>query len=117
MPPTWLATLRIRAGHSRCVTGSALWDTVESCDIVGASDSSIRNVVPSDLSEIIRNSQISHIYACGQKADQLFHKYSEPMLECNGIHVSETALPSTSPAYASKTLDQLVDIYRERIFD
>ena len=39
----------------------ALWDTVESCDIVGASDSSIRNVVPSDLSEIIRKIGRAHV--------------------------------------------------------
>ena len=27
----------------------ALWDTIYSCDIIGSSDSSIRNVVPNDL--------------------------------------------------------------------
>lgn len=94
----------------------ALWDTIESCDIVGASDASIRNVVPSDLTTIITHSQISHIYACGAKANQLYHKYCEPTLLENGINVPETALPSTSPAYAAKTLDQLIDIYRDAVF-
>ena len=27
----------------------ALWDTIYSCDIIGSSDSSIKNVVPTDL--------------------------------------------------------------------
>ena len=33
----------------------ALWDTIYSCDIIGSSDSSIKNVVPTDLGQIISN--------------------------------------------------------------
>ena len=36
----------------------ALWDTIYSCDIIGSSDSSIKNVVPTDLGQIISNSRI-----------------------------------------------------------
>ena len=36
----------------------ALWDTIYSCDIIGSSDSSIRNVTPTDLQPIIERSQI-----------------------------------------------------------
>ena len=31
----------------------AIWDVIASCDIIGSSDSSIRNVVPADLSVIL----------------------------------------------------------------
>lgn len=93
----------------------ALWDTVESCEILGASDASIRNVVPSDLTPIIRGSQIRHIYPCGTKAMQLYERLCRPLLLGDGIDLPVTALPSTSPAYASKTLADLIGIYRSRI--
>ncbi|HCL03239.1 MAG TPA: DNA-deoxyinosine glycosylase, partial [Lachnoclostridium phytofermentans] len=31
----------------------ALWDVIDSCDIIGSSDSSIKNVIPTDLSRIL----------------------------------------------------------------
>ena len=31
----------------------ALWDVIESCEITGSSDSSIKNIVPADLSIIL----------------------------------------------------------------
>lgn len=93
----------------------ALWDTVESCEILGASDASIRDVVPSDLTPIVRGSQIRHIYPCGAKAAGLYERYCRPMLLADGIDLPATALPSTSPAYAAKTLDDLIAVYRERV--
>ncbi|NEG69195.1 DNA-deoxyinosine glycosylase [Bifidobacterium choloepi] len=96
--------------------GIALWDTVESCDILGASDSSIRNVVPSDLGPMIRGSRIRHIYPTGAKAAQLYKRYCHPILESEGLgDIPATPLPSTSPAYASKTLDDLIGMFRERM--
>lgn len=93
----------------------ALWDTIESCDIQGASDASIRNVIPSDLTPIITNSQIHHIYTCGTKATQLYTRYCKPILSQNNITIPATALPSTSPANAKLNLNQLIDIYRQHI--
>ena len=34
--------------------GLALWDTLESCTITGASDASIRDVVPNDIARLLR---------------------------------------------------------------
>lgn len=93
----------------------ALWDTIESCDIRNASDASIRNVVPSDLAPIITGSRVSHIYTCGAKATALYHRYCEPDLAAQGITLPATALPSTSPAHAAATLDDLIATYRARI--
>ena len=38
----------------------AIWDVIASCDIIGSSDSSIRNVVPADLSVILDHAPSCH---------------------------------------------------------
>lgn len=44
----------------------AMWDTIYSCDIIGSSDSSIKNVVPTDLKSIVDNSKIEKLYVMGK---------------------------------------------------
>ncbi len=39
------------------------WDVIESCDITGSSDSSIRNVVPNNIKFILENTKVNRIYA------------------------------------------------------
>ena len=39
----------------------ALWDVIKSCDIVGSSDSSIKNVVPNDIGAILSSCSIRQI--------------------------------------------------------
>lgn len=80
----------------------ALWDVIESCDITGSSDQSIRNAVPADLSRILQNTPISHIYANGNKAGKLYQMYQMPLTE-----LPITVLPSTSPANAAWSLNRL----------
>lgn len=84
--------------------GIAVWDVIKSCDITGSSDSSIRNVIPSDLSVILEHSDIKEIYANGQKAFDLYKKYS---LQLTGRNIKK--LPSTSPANASYGFDRLLE--------
>ena len=69
----------------------AVWDVIQSCDIKGSSDSSIRNVEPTDIRRILAESQITRIYANGNKAGELYRKYQLPL---TGIEA--TVLPSTS---------------------
>ena len=38
--------------------GIAVWDVIHSCDIVGSSDSSIKNVVPNNIADIVKKSHI-----------------------------------------------------------
>ena len=57
----------------------AVWDVIESCDIQGSSDSSIRNVVPADLTMILKRAPVKQIYANGETAYKLYRKY------CGGI--------------------------------
>ena len=84
----------------------AVWDVIQSCDIKGSSDSSIRNVKPTDIRRILAESQITRIYANGNKAGELYRKYQLPL---TGIEA--TVLPSTSPANAAFTMPRLLDAW------
>ena len=53
----------------------ALWDVIQSCDIVGSSDSSITNVVPNDLSLILNIADIKAIYVNGKTALPMRFKF------------------------------------------
>ena len=81
----------------------ALWDVIGSCDIVGSSDSSIKNVTPNDLSIILKNADIGQIYVNGKTAYKYYVKYTEEKTGRSAI-----CLPSTSPANAAWSLDKLV---------
>lgn len=82
----------------------AVWDVIDSCEITGSSDASIKNVVPADLSIILDNANIKKIYANGDKAFKLYMKYSYPITKRDIIK-----LPSTSPANATFSLEKLVE--------
>lgn len=81
----------------------ALWDVIERCDIVGSDDSSIKNVVPNDLSMIFETANIEKVYTNGGKADTLYKKYCQKKYDKPVIK-----LPSTSPANARYRLEDLV---------
>ena len=84
----------------------AVWDVIESCDIIGSSDSSIRNVVPSDLTRILSAASIEAIYANGGTAKRLFERYQK---KSTGREI--IGLPSTSPANAAWNLDRLLSAW------
>ena len=80
----------------------ALWDVIESCEISGSSDSSIKNVKVNDISSLLASTSVKRLYANGTKAKELYDKY----IYCEtGIEIIK--LPSTSPANAIYTLDKL----------
>lgn len=88
----------------------AVWDVIDSCDIVGSSDSSIRNVVPNEMDQVLSHATIQAIYANGEKAYKLFMKY------CQGDGQPPIyKLPSTSPANAACRLERLIEIWGEKI--
>lgn len=88
----------------------AVWDVIASCDIVGSSDSSIRNVTGNDMNIILREARIQRIFANGDKAYQLFLKYcrqeGQPPV-CR--------LPSTSPANAAWSLERLTESWKREL--
>ena len=85
----------------------ALWDVIQSCDIRGSSDSSIKNVVPTDLRIILKHAEIQNIYANGKTAAALYQKYQMPL---TGLKI--IPLPSTSPANAAWTMERLCEAWK-----
>ena len=88
----------------------AMWDVIGSCDIEGSSDSSIKNVTANDLSQILYNSKVERIFVNGKTAEKYYKKYTEPVTGIKAI-----CLPSTSPANAMCSLEQLISIWKENI--
>ena len=78
-----------------------IWEfIIKSCDITSSKDSSIKNVIPNDLSLIIKNSKIKTIFTTGKKAYYLYQKYIFKDTKIKAI-----PLMSTSPAFAIKDVE------------
>ncbi len=82
----------------------ALWDSIQSCTITGSSDSSVKDVVPNDLSMIINNSRVDRIFCNGALSHKMYMKFIFPLTNIKAIK-----LPSTSPANAAFSLERLID--------
>ncbi|MBQ7801521.1 MAG: DNA-deoxyinosine glycosylase [Oscillospiraceae bacterium] len=86
--------------------GVALWDVIASCDITGSSDSSIKNVVPNDLSWILDTADIQRIFVNGKTAEKYYKKYLRETVGRDAV-----CLPSTSPANAGWSLARLCEAW------
>ena len=86
----------------------ALYDVIEECEIVGSSDASIKNVVPTNLVDIIEKSNITKVYTTGKKAYELYQKYQYPK-----TNIPAVLLPSTSPANAKCSFEELTQVYED----
>ena len=84
----------------------AIWDVIDTCDIEGSSDSSIRNVKANDIGGLLAQTSIRAVFANGDKACQLYRKYC---MEQVGREIIR--LPSTSPANAAWTLEKLIQAW------
>ncbi len=84
----------------------ALWDVIASCDITGSSDSSIKNVVANDLTEMLDNADIKQIFVNGKTAEKYYNKYIRDTIGREAV-----CLPSTSPANAGWSMDRLVEVW------
>ncbi|MGN0513231.1 MAG: DNA-deoxyinosine glycosylase [Lachnospiraceae bacterium] len=85
----------------------ALYDAIYSCDIIGSADSTIRNVVPADISMIMQNSSVGKILLNGRTAEKYFKKYQPEKYQCY-----LRSMPSTSPANAAVSLNELVQCWK-----
>lgn len=90
--------------------GIAIYDVIESCDIKGSSDSSIRNVVPANLSEILNITGEVPIFGNGGTAFRLYQKHQQKQ---TGIPM--VLLPSTSPANAAWNLERLIEVWGKEL--
>ncbi len=80
----------------------AVWDVISSCEIVGSSDSSIKNVIPNDLNIILSSANIKRIFVNGKTAEKFYNKYINDKIKIDAV-----LLPSTSPANAAWSLERL----------
>lgn len=85
----------------------ALWDVIESCEIDGSSDSSIKKVKVNDIKWLLNKTKIKKIYTTGKKSYELYNKYC---FENTGIEA--ICLYSTSPANCRVKLEKLVENYQ-----
>lgn len=89
----------------------ALWDVIEECQIIGSSDTSIRNVIPTDILSLLQKTKVKKIYTTGKKAYELYQRYTYPITKIEAIY-----LPSTSPAnVANYKLEDLIEEYRNKL--
>jgi len=86
----------------------AIWDVIHSCRNIGSGDSSIRDVVVNDFSEMLRKAPIERLYANGAKAYELYQKYA---FSQTGREIIK--LPSTSPANAGYGLQRLCEEWQQ----
>ena len=86
----------------------ALWDVIASCEITGSSDSSIKNVVANDLTEILETANIKKIFVNGKTAEKYYNRYIK-----NRIGREAVCLPSTSPANAMWNVESLVEEWKK----
>ncbi len=84
----------------------ALWDVLDSCEIKGASDTSIKDPVANDMRVILDKADIKAIFTTGTKADDLYRKMCYPV--CG---VPSIKLPSTSPANCGCSYEKLKEGY------
>lgn len=82
--------------------GVALWDVLESCEITGAEDSSIKNAKPNDLRLILNGCPIRAVFTTGKKAHALYGRYFPDLS-------ADICLPSTSPANRTITEAKILE--------
>lgn len=86
--------------------GLAIWDVIRCCEIIGASDASIRNVEPNHLADLIARLGVQRVVCNGSTSARLYRKYALPHTGMDCV-----ALPSTSPANASFRLERLRELW------
>jgi len=87
----------------------ALWDVLLYCERSGSMDGSILDdgIVPNDFRRFfLEHPTILEIFFNGRKASELFERFVLPDLGSDQKVLRRQILPSTSPAYASKSLAQ-----------
>lgn len=71
----------------------AIWDVCKSCDIENSDDSSIKNVIPTDIPSLLMKTKIKRIYANSKKAADQYNKFVR-----KHTSIDIVKLTSSSPA-------------------
>ena len=89
----------------------AMWDVLAACKIEGAADSTIRDAMPNDFTQIFESARIHDIFCTGKTAYELWKKYCTNKYE-QRYNLTAHCLPSTSPANARWKIDKLIEEYK-----
>lgn len=87
----------------------ALWDVLEECERYNSEDAEIKNPTSNDFVRLFaEHPNIRYVYFNGQKAEKLFSR-SNGHLRFDRLEFF--SLPSTSPAYASMSIENKVRLW------
>ena len=86
----------------------AVWDVIESCEIKGSADSTIKNVKPNKIEKILNNSAVTKVFTNGKTAHEYYQKYLFKKTQ-----IQDIVLPSTSSANASFSFERLCEIWQQ----
>ena len=70
------------------------------------------NISPNDFTEILSNSKITKVFCTGKTAYSLWNKFCAEKYETQ-FHITTECLPSTSPANAAWSIENLVHFYSD----
>ena len=84
----------------------ALWDVLDSCDINGSADSSIKDPKVNDIKKLIKDTNVKHIFVTGKVALNLYNRYC-----LKEVGLSTIYLPSTSGANCGVSYSDLKEKY------
>lgn len=90
--------------------GIALWDVIESCDIKGSGDASIKNAVPARVERVMEAAPVERVLCNGATAGRLYKRF---LLARTGLPA--TVLSSTSPANAAWSEARLIECWRPHL--
>lgn len=90
----------------------ALWDVLESCEIEGSSDASIRGEEPVDIRVITDSCHIEKIVTNGAAAKKNYDRFLRDQTGREAV-----CLPSTSPANAAWGLAELTEKWNGELKD
>ena len=85
----------------------ALYDAIESCDIIGSKDDSIENVIPANIPQILCKTCIKRVILNGNAASKYYRKHNPDYPD-----IEVVTLPSTSPANAAWSLEKLLGVWK-----
>ena len=87
--------------------GVALFDVIGYCEITGSADSSVKRVIPNDLTPVLSAANIKRVFVNGKTAEKYYLKYIFPKTKLPCV-----CLPSTSAANASYSLPRLIEAWK-----
>ena len=88
----------------------ALWDIIKSCNRENSSDSNLKDIVPNDITTLLKEyPKIQQIAFTSRFAQKVFKKHFST------LDIKTFYLPSPSPAYAAMKFEQKCIIYKEKL--